>query len=191
MAEPNDLPNSTDMSDEYNETHLQALKGIEGIRHRPSMYIGDTGSNGLHHLVFELVDNCIDECSAGRASTINVALHADGSVSVSDDGRGIPVGRMPEEENKSALEVVFTNIHAGGKFNRDGGYKVGTGGLHGVGIKAVNALSEWLEAEVRREGHVWTMDFARGKPTHTARFRTEHAKRRGKATPRPAADPTA
>ena len=129
------------------------------------MYIGDTGTNGLHHLVFELVDNCIDECSAGRASTINVAIHADGSVSVSDDGRGIPVGRMAEEENKSALEVVFTNIHAGGKFNREGGYKVGTGGLHGVGIKAVNALAEWLEAEVRREGHVWTMDFARGKPT--------------------------
>ena len=171
MAEPNDMPNATEetaetrLTAEYNETHLQALKGIEGIRHRPAMYIGDTGTNGLHHLVFELVDNCIDECSAGRASTINVAIHADGSVSVSDDGRGIPVGRMPEEENKSALEVVFTNIHAGGKFNREGGYKVGTGGLHGVGIKAVNALAEWLEAEVRREGHVWTMDFARGKPT--------------------------
>ena len=171
MAEPNDMPNATEetaetrLTAEYNETHLQALKGIEGIRHRPAMYIGDTGTNGLHHLVFELVDNCIDECSAGRASTINVAIHADGSVSVSDDGRGIPVGRMAEEENKSALEVVFTNIHAGGKFNREGGYKVGTGGLHGVGIKAVNALAEWLEAEVRREGHVWTMDFARGKPT--------------------------
>lgn len=170
MAEPTDMPidhqNSAETKHaEYNETHLQALKGIEGIRHRPSMYIGDTGTNGLHHLVFELVDNCIDECSTGRATTINVVIHADGSVSVSDDGRGIPVGRMAEEENKSALEVVFTNIHAGGKFNRDGGYKVGTGGLHGVGIKAVNALSEWLEAEVRREGHVWTMDFARGKPT--------------------------
>ncbi len=165
MAEPSDLPNPTDTSAEYNETHLKALKGIEGIRHRPSMYIGDTGSNGLHHLVFELVDNCIDECSAGRASTINVVIHADGSVSVSDDGRGIPVGRMEDEGGKSALEVVFTNIHAGGKFNREGGYKVGTGGLHGVGIKAVNALSEWLEAEVRREGHVWTMDFARGVPT--------------------------
>jgi len=170
LAEPTDLPSDHQDSSEtkhaeYNETHLQALKGIEGIRHRPSMYIGDTGTNGLHHLVFELVDNCIDECSTGRATTINVVIHADGSVSVSDDGRGIPVGRMAEEENKSALEVVFTNIHAGGKFNRDGGYKVGTGGLHGVGIKAVNALSEWLEAEIRREGHVWTMDFARGKPT--------------------------
>ena len=170
MAEPTDMPiDHQDSAEtkhaEYNETHLQALKGIEGIRHRPSMYIGDTGTNGLHHLVFELVDNCIDECSTGRATTINVVIHADGSVSVSDDGRGIPVGRMAEEENKSALEVVFTNIHAGGKFNRDGGYKVGTGGLHGVGIKAVNALAEWLEAEIRREGHVWTMDFARGKPT--------------------------
>jgi len=170
LAELNDLPidhqdSAQTKHAEYNETHLQALKGIEGIRHRPSMYIGDTGTNGLHHLVFELVDNCIDECSSRRATTIHVVIHADGSVSVSDDGRGIPVGRMADEENKSALEVVFTNIHAGGKFNRDGGYKVGTGGLHGVGIKAVNALSEWLEAEIRREGHVWTMDFARGKPT--------------------------
>jgi DNA gyrase subunit B len=150
---------------EYGPEHLQALKGLEGIRHRPAMYIGDTTTLGLHHLVYELVDNCIDECANGHASHLSVVIHADGSVSVSDDGRGIPVGPMPEEDNKSALEVVLTNIHAGGKFNREGGYKVGTGGLHGVGIKAVNALAEWLEAEVRREGHVWTMDFARGKPT--------------------------
>ena len=138
---------------EYGPEHLQALKGLEGIRHRPAMYIGDTTTLGLHHLVYELVDNCIDECANGHASHLSVVIHADGSVSVSDDGRGIPVGPMPEEDNKSALEVVLTNIHAGGKFNRDGGYKVGTGGLHGVGIKAVNALAEWLEAEVRREGH--------------------------------------
>jgi DNA gyrase subunit B len=151
-------------ADGYTERDIRALKGIEGIRLRPAMYIGDTTTFGLHHLVFELVDNSIDECVAGYARWISVKLHADGSVSVTDDGRGIPVGRMPEHENKSALEVVLTNIHAGGKFDRKGGYKLGTGGLHGVGIKAVNALSEWLEAEVRREGHVWTMDFVRGQP---------------------------
>jgi len=150
-------------ADKYDETDIRALKGIEGIRLRPSMYIGDTTTFGLHHLVFELVDNCIDECVAGYAKYISVKIHSDDSISVTDDGRGIPVGRMAEHENKSALEVVLTNIHAGGKFDRKGGYKLGTGGLHGVGIKAVNALSEWLEAEVRREGHVWTMDFVRGQ----------------------------
>lgn len=160
--EPAGKPGS---SSDYGPEHLQALKGLEGIRHRPAMYIGDTTTLGLHHLVYELVDNCIDECANGFATHLSVVIHADGSVSVADDGRGIPVGPMPEEDNKSALEVVLTNIHAGGKFNREGGYKVGTGGLHGVGIKAVNALAEWLEAEIRREGHVWTMDFARGKPT--------------------------
>jgi DNA gyrase subunit B len=152
-------------ADEYSEKDIRALEGIEGIRHRPAMYIGDTTPRGLHHLVYELVDNCIDECVAGFAKWISVKIHADGSISVADDGRGIPVGRMADKDNKSALEVVFTNIHAGGKFDRKGGYKTGTGGLHGVGIKAVNALAEWLEAEVRREGHVWTMDFAQGKPT--------------------------
>src|SRR5262245_7480480 len=128
------------------------------------MYIGDTTVRGLHHLVYELVDNCVDECVAGYARWLSVKIHADGSVAVVDDGRGIPVGRMPEEDNKSALEVVLTSVHAGGKFDRKGGYKTGTGGLHGVGIKAVNALAEWLEAEVRREGHVWMMEFVRGIP---------------------------
>jgi len=150
---------------EYSEKDLRVLEGIEGIRHRPSMYIGGVGSEGLHHLVYELIDNSIDECVAGFAKKISITIHADGSVTSMDDGRGIPVGRMPDKDNKSALEVVFTNIHAGGKFDRKGGYKLGTGGLHGVGIKAVNALAEWLEAEVRREGHVWSMDFARGKAT--------------------------
>lgn len=156
---------SSDSSSSYDAKDLQSLKGLEGIRLRPAMYIGDTTTTGLHHLVYELVDNCIDECANGFASHMSVVIHSDGSVSVADDGRGIPVGPMPDEGNKSALEVVLTNIHAGGKFNREGGYKAGTGGLHGVGIKAVNALAEWLEAEIRREGHVWTMDFARGKPT--------------------------
>ncbi|MDX1969855.1 MAG: DNA gyrase subunit B [Planctomycetaceae bacterium] len=164
MSDTQDQPTQNERNDaEYSEKDLRVLEGIEGIRHRPAMYIGDTGAHGLHHLVYELIDNSIDECVAGFAKKISVKIHADGSVTNMDDGRGIPVGRMPEKENKSALEVVFTNIHAGGKFDRKGGYKLGTGGLHGVGIKAVNALSEWLEAEVRREGHVWSMDFVRGK----------------------------
>lgn len=166
MSDTPDQPTQNEQNDaEYSEKDLRVLEGIEGIRHRPSMYIGGVGTEGLHHLVYELIDNSIDECVGGYARKISVRIHADGSVTVMDDGRGIPVGRMPEKDNKSALEVVFTNIHAGGKFDRKGGYKLGTGGLHGVGIKAVNALAEWLEAEVRREGHVWSMDFARGKVT--------------------------
>lgn len=151
--------------DDYSEKNIRHLKGIEGIRMRPDMYIGDRGARGLHHLVFEVVDNSVDEAVAGHAQLINVKINADGSVSIIDDGRGIPVGEMADQENRSALEVVLTEIHAGGKFDRQGGYKTGTGGLHGVGITAVNALSEWLEAEVRREGHVWTMDFEEGKKT--------------------------
>ena len=163
-TEPTDSNSLDNGADQYTEKDIRALKGIEGIRHRPSMYIGDTTLRGLHHLVYELVDNSIDECVAGYAKWISVKIHADGSISVVDDGRGIPIGRMPEEDNKTALEVVLTSVHAGAKFDRKSGYKTGTGGLHGVGIKAVNALAEWLEAEVRREGHVWTMDFERGKP---------------------------
>lgn len=146
----------------YDESNIRALEGIEGIRTRPSMYIGDTTLRGLHHLVYEVVDNSIDECVNKYATTVNVKINADGSVTCSDDGRGIPVGAMPDMDNRPALEVVLTEIHAGGKFDREGGYKTGTGGLHGVGITAVNALSEWLEAEVRREGHVWTLEFAQG-----------------------------
>jgi len=147
---------------EYGEKQIRALEGIEGIRMRPAMYIGDTTLRGLHHLVYEVVDNSIDEAVNRYATTVTVRINADGSVTSMDDGRGIPVGVMPEMDNRSALEVVFTEIHAGGKFDRTGGYKTGTGGLHGVGLTAVNALSEWLEVEVRREEHVWTMDFARG-----------------------------
>ncbi|HCO26350.1 MAG: DNA gyrase subunit B [Gimesia sp.] len=146
----------------YDESNIRALEGVEGIRTRPAMYIGDTTLRGLHHLVYEVVDNSIDECVNNYASIINVKINADGSVTCSDDGRGIPIGIMPDMNNRPALEVVLTEIHAGGKFDREGGYKTGTGGLHGVGITAVNALSEWLEAEVRREGHVWTMDFHQG-----------------------------
>jgi DNA gyrase subunit B len=146
----------------YDASDIRVLEGIEGIRKRPAMYIGDTTARGLHHLVYEVVDNSIDEAVNGFASVIVVKINADGSVTITDDGRGIPVGPMPDMNDRSALEVVLTEIHAGGKFDRTSGYKTGTGGLHGIGITAVNALSEWLEAEVRREGHVWTMDFARG-----------------------------
>lgn len=155
------LPENKSVSD-YDENQIKALKGIEGIRTRPAMYIGDAGSQGLHHLVFECVDNSIDEAVNGFCSIIQCVIHVDGSVSVTDDGRGIPVGAMASQGGRSALEVVLTEIHAGGKFGRESGYKTGTTGLHGVGITAVNALSEWLETEVRREGHVWTMSFAQG-----------------------------
>jgi DNA gyrase subunit B len=146
----------------YDASDIRVLEGIEGIRKRPAMYIGDTTARGLHHLVYEVVDNSIDEAVNTFASVIIVRINADGSVTVTDDGRGIPIGQMPDMGNRSALEVVLTELHAGGKFDRASGYKTGTGGLHGIGITAVNALSEWLEVEVRREGHVWTMDFARG-----------------------------
>jgi len=158
---PAAVPQRKDV-DSYDEKTIRALEGIEGIRLRPDMYIGDRSTRGLHHLVFEVVDNSIDEAVAGYATSVSVRIHPDGSVSIIDDGRGIPVGLMPDQGNKSALEVVLTKIHAGGKFDREGAYKTGTGGLHGVGITAVNALSEWLEAEIRRDGHVWTMEFAKG-----------------------------
>ncbi|QDU06661.1 DNA gyrase subunit B [Gimesia aquarii] len=161
MSETEENQVDTNQTD-YDESNIRALEGVEGIRTRPAMYIGDTTLRGLHHLVYEVVDNSIDECVNKYASVINVKINADGSVSCSDDGRGIPIGVMPDMNNRPALEVVLTEIHAGGKFDREGGYKTGTGGLHGVGITAVNALSEWLEAEVRREGHVWTMSFAQG-----------------------------
>ena len=155
-------PNRRRASDDYGADKIQHLEGIEGIRLRPAMYIGGTDLVGLHHLVFEVTDNVLDEFVNGYATTLSVTINADGSVTVIDDGRGIPVGRMADLDNRSALEVVFTEIHAGGKFDRKA-YATGTGGLHGVGITAVNACSEWLEAEVRREGHVWTMEFARGE----------------------------
>jgi DNA gyrase subunit B len=150
---------------EYGADQIEALKGLEGIRMRPAMYIGGTDTRGLHHLVFEVVDNCIDEFVAGYGTLITVNLNLDGSLTCNDDGRGIPVGPMPEMDNKPAMEVVLTSLHAGGKFDREGGYRKGTGGLHGVGIKAVNALSEWLVVESRREAHVWRMEFARGEVT--------------------------
>lgn len=147
----------------YGAEEIRHLQGIEGIRKRPAMYIGDTDQSGLHHLVFEVVDNSIDEAVNGYATQIVVQINADESISIADDGRGIPVAAaIGDEKHRTALELVLTEIHAGGKFDRASGYKTGTGGLHGVGITAVNAVSDWLEAEVRRDGHVWQMEFEKG-----------------------------
>jgi DNA gyrase subunit B len=149
---------------EYTADQIQVLEGLEPVRKRPGMYIGSTGEIGLHHLIWEVVDNAIDEASAGRCNLITVTLHKDGFVSVSDNGAGIPV-EMHKQTKKSALETVLTKLHAGGKFSREGGYKV-AGGLHGVGVSVVNALSEVTIAEVKRDGKLWVQEYHRGKPQH-------------------------
>ena len=146
----------------YDASKIEKLEGLEGVRKRPDMYIGDTNERGLHHCVFEIVDNSIDEALAGHCSTIKVSLHGDGSISVEDDGRGIPVD-MHTKHKMPALELVMTNLHAGGKFGK-GAYQV-SGGLHGVGAKCVNAVSEWFEVEVSRDNKVHHMAFSRGKTT--------------------------
>src|SRR5919201_5133346 len=146
----------------YTAKDITVLEGLEPVRLRPGMYIGSTGPRGLHHLVYEVVDNSVDEALAGRNDRVEVTLHPDNSVTVRDHGSGIPVDVMAEQ-GLPALTVVLTKLHAGGKFGGDG-YKV-SGGLHGVGVSVVNALSEWLAAEVRRDGKIYRQEFSRGTPT--------------------------
>jgi len=148
------------MTETYDASHITILEGLQPVRERPAMYIGSTDTRGLHHLVYEVVDNSIDEALAGYCTRISVLINKDGSISVEDNGRGIPVDRM-EKNGKTALEVVLTVLHAGGKFDKES-YQV-SGGLHGVGVSVVNALSSWLEARVYREGNIYEMRFAQGK----------------------------
>ena len=160
----------------YDAQDITVLEGLEAVRKRPGMYIGSTGLRGLHHLIYEVVDNSVDEALAGEADCVEIVIHPDNSVLVTDNGRGIPVDTMAKEK-RPAAEVVLTVLHAGGKFGEGGGYKV-SGGLHGVGVSVVNALAEWLHLTIWRDGHEWTQSYERGTPT-TELTKGEKSDRRG------------
>jgi DNA gyrase subunit B len=179
-ATPGKAPRRTKAAggSDYNAASIQVLEGLEAVRKRPGMYIGSTDESGLHHLVWEVVDNSIDEAMASQASKIFITIKADGTVIVVDDGRGVPVGK--HSTGKDALEVVHTVLHAGGKFG-GGGYKV-SGGLHGVGVSVVNALSEWMRVESARDGGIWAQEYARGKPLGPVKKIGPQGDRRGTTT---------
>src|SRR5277367_5729975 len=172
------LPRNGKSNGSYTGDNIKVLEGLEAVRLRPAMYIGSTGEMGLHHLVYEVVDNSVDEALAGYASKIEVTIHDDNSITVTDDGRGIPVDEMTLDngEKMPAVQVVLTKLHAGGKFDSST-YKV-SGGLHGVGVSCVNALSEELEVEIWRDSHTYEQDYERGIPVTKLR-QTGTSKKRG------------